>query len=1182
MLKKQMIMLLLSSALFVMLNGAEWLSFGNDIKANQEPELTISGSNSVHVEFYGVSEFQTTAPDGITYGRLEFPGKNGLTMAIGYPQVPIKTAYIEVGNDNPTIIVNTSNFIIYENYELYPSQEFPADYDDAPIPEFAKDADVYTEDKFFPEILAEIKQPLTMRGHKVSTLVFYPVQYNPVTKQLKVYNSMDVIVPEAMSVPSDKDSHAFSSLLKSQVINYEELTVLSPQTNMLIITPDEYYDELLPFKEWKEKMGVQTKIATESELDALGYDWEADKVPNATYDGINGYIKSEYDSPNPPDYLLLIGDTDMLPVHYITWDHNFHYQIGTDYYYSTMEINDSEPDVAWIYDFPDILIGRISIEDEGELTGVINKIIKYENEPYIDDTTWYNNVLMVAFFDAVEEWVHDPDKSYYGTGVASRFFTYTSELNISLIAQSHYNFDRIYLMSHLGHPMTTPPYQYYNGDPVDPALYFESTTDDLINSYNNGAFLVNYRGHGNSLNYITYSHEGWSGPSFTTTDIPDLNNDSKLPLMFSLTCLSGYFDGDDDYYFDRNSECLGEMLTRQPDGGVIGFIGSTRISYSGYNDVLSLGLNNSIFGTQTDKDFTLGSILNYGKMWMYNNFIIPEGSGWFIPTNYSFDTNCIEFEEFHLLGDPSMEIRTAAPEKLYIDIDYENNLVQVIDSYDSPVSNAKVVFKDDLTYQVYFSDLDGNATFDGDISPITEISASIHNSIPAYNHIIAEDNTWNNFDIRGDIVINNGVTLTLEANQKLPFRSNLIIKSGGNLLVSQNSIFEIDRETNIIIESGGSLLIEEKAKIECLSGSKITVQSGGRFITLIEPEYTEIQQDNYIEITGDWEGIICEPYSYIEIKRTKISGAVTAISGSPSLPPSVLGPSPCVIEQCEITNCENGINLVACASPQIKNNILSGVDTGTGIKIIQTDGEITGNTIDNFNRGLTIITGSPIVLNNTITNNKYTGVYVSGLNSYPLLVASPKVSTLNNTIFNNGKVLLDGGILPVSICPSQICVISGSNIYLDYGKNNIHSNYMDIPCVSTISLIPEEGPVLLHPIYARNNYWGSLNVTNDFFGVGGQYYIIYDPYSSSPFGAVPQTSPLPESDSKSYDLLVKALEAELDGKFDKAIKTYEKIIDKYPNSEEALVAYAKLPDNYNEEGLDLEPLISLYDENLAL
>ncbi|MBN2858274.1 MAG: T9SS type A sorting domain-containing protein, partial [Candidatus Delongbacteria bacterium] len=137
-----------------------------------------------------------------------------------------------------------------------------------------------------------------------------------------------------------------------------------------------------------------------------------------------------------------------------------------------------------------------------------------------------------------------------------------------------------------------------------------------------------------------------------------------------------------------------------------------------------------------------------------------------------------------------------------------------------------------------------------------------------------------------------------------------------------------------------------------------------------------------------------------------------------------------------------------------------------------------------------------------------------------------------------------------------------------------------VPCIKTIGLIPEgeiPRPIL---IYAPENYWGS-NVNDSFFALSEPYYIDYSNYSTVPYGSVPLTSTGPDNDQASK-FLSKALEAELDGKYDKAIKTYEKIIEKYPDSSEALVAYAKLPDSYTQESLSIEPLIEMYDMNIAI
>ena len=83
------------------------------------------------------------------------------------------------------------------------------------------------------------------------------------------------------------------------VINYEYPISFSESRNretgydLLIITPDEFGNDLLPFKEWKEKTGIITKITTESELVSQGYEWIADdpyEDPD-NWVGINRFIR---------------------------------------------------------------------------------------------------------------------------------------------------------------------------------------------------------------------------------------------------------------------------------------------------------------------------------------------------------------------------------------------------------------------------------------------------------------------------------------------------------------------------------------------------------------------------------------------------------------------------------------------------------------------------------------------------------------------------------------------------------------------------------------------------------------------------------------------------------------------------------------------------------------------------
>ncbi|MCK4255891.1 hypothetical protein KAX35_03300, partial [candidate division WOR-3 bacterium] len=69
----------------------------------------------------------------------------------------------------------------------------------------------------------------------------------------------------------------------------------------LIITPDAYYDAILPLAEWKTKKGMLTKVAKLSETGSSSAQ-------------IRSYITNAYNTWEPrPEYVLLVGDDNIIP-----------------------------------------------------------------------------------------------------------------------------------------------------------------------------------------------------------------------------------------------------------------------------------------------------------------------------------------------------------------------------------------------------------------------------------------------------------------------------------------------------------------------------------------------------------------------------------------------------------------------------------------------------------------------------------------------------------------------------------------------------------------------------------------------------------------------------------------------------------------------------------------------------
>src|SRR5690606_28256124 len=149
-------------------------------------------------------------------------------------------------------------------------------------------------------------------------------------------------------------------------------------------------------------------------------------------------------------------------------------------------------------------------------------------------------------------------------------------------------------------------------------------------------------------------------PYFTTGHFNSFANGELLPVVFSLNCLTGAFDG---------GECFCEEFLRKDDGGAVATFGATEVSYSGYNDYLCRGLYDGLwpeFDPEIGADlpmYTLGEILNYGKAYMADTW----GDSW----GYEEYT----FKLFHCFGDPSLDLYTALPGTVEVDVTVPSGMI---------------------------------------------------------------------------------------------------------------------------------------------------------------------------------------------------------------------------------------------------------------------------------------------------------------------------------------------------------------------------------------------------------------------------------------------------------------------------------------------------------------------------
>ncbi len=621
-------------ALFWPTTGAaqKWTPIASDAEkpAAVEVKLVASDARGITVEMTlpGFKSWEEKVGDE-TYQHLEIPG-GGYTADIGSPELPVVSTHLEVPfGAQAEVEVTDSQFRMLPDYNIYPAQEPWADFEQAEKPPFTKDEAVYSKDAFFPEQMVRTSKAGELRGYRVVFLAVFPVQYNPVKKELKVYSrfTLRLNYTERPTMTADLETKAmkrkakfskdFEPLYRATILNYEppspevaRMIEAPPDpafvgADYLIITPDAFYNAVLPLKTHRETVdGFSVKTVKLS------------AVPPGNASAIKNYIQNAYDTwTPPPTYVLLVGDADYLPTNYVT-DHpsntEQYKKIGTDLYYSTVSGGDY---------LPDIFLGRLPGNSPEEITLMVDRIKNYETNPPVT-TKMFCRVLLAAYEQS------------------GRYFIATSDDIANHLTSQEYSCTKVYTGGS------------YTG-----------TTAQVVNAINDGVFLAIHRDHGDSRNGPYGSTDGWGHPQFYTANAASLSNGNKVPVMFSINCRSGWFDGETDKDGGTTiTDCLGEALLKHTGGGVVGFFGSTRISYSGYNDQLTKGFIDAIYpsfdpavGSSTSVT-RLGQILNYGKSYMYDTYVLTGGAGYprWSPTTIQTKT---EYEEFHLLGDPAMKIR---------------------------------------------------------------------------------------------------------------------------------------------------------------------------------------------------------------------------------------------------------------------------------------------------------------------------------------------------------------------------------------------------------------------------------------------------------------------------------------------------------------------------------------------
>jgi|GEM_PF-1177975 len=502
---------------------AQWISLDGTNKVNK-PNIKVLNSDYssllIEISLPGI-EITKRTEDSQTFDELRFP-EYYTTLEVGKPQLPVIRELLGVPDfsDYKFSIIDSS-VILLTNYNIFPFQE--------PVFEGEKEAFIidesfYQHDDIYPANIVELDMHGIWRDIKVSRLSIFPVRYIPKTKTLKIYKRVVIKidikdVSGSVFIRKKHIPKEWEKLYKKSIINYDFLPQSFNKNNSinsvvdydyLIITANDYLDAIQPLAQWKTRSGLLSKVVSVNEIGN-----------NET--SIKNYITNEYNAHNIR-YVLLVGDISQLCWSSIPSSVPGNPPLPGDYNYSLHAGGDFLPEVA---------IGRISAISVAEVQHIINKGIKYETIPPVDN--WVRNTLLVAHKEGA------PGK-YQGCKEEIRTYDY------------------------FHNPIFSTAYgasSAYSGD--------EATNVDVNSYINSGMGIVNYRGHGSPIAWTMWNI---NNESYTTSNVRALNNGNKNPIVFSIACSNAKLD--------YNGECLAEAFSKA-DYGTTAILGATRPSYTSAN-----------------------------------------------------------------------------------------------------------------------------------------------------------------------------------------------------------------------------------------------------------------------------------------------------------------------------------------------------------------------------------------------------------------------------------------------------------------------------------------------------------------------------------------------------------------------------------------------------------------------
>ena len=333
--------------------------------------------------------------------------------------------------------------------------------------------------------------------------------------------------------------------------NPSNLASHSNGSDYLMISHKDFVNAAAALQTQKTAQGLRTRLMDVQDIyDEFGYGI----VDVYAIRNFIAYAYTNWAAP-APTYVLLIGDGHSDPKNHFGYGRTsfippFLAAIDPD-------INETAADNRYVSilgedTFPDLMLGRLSVNTAAEAQTVIDKIVAYETD-YLD-SDWKKHILAIA------------DKPDYPPDPPAHYPLISEMLLWEFYPSDPYSATEVF-------------WQWTHYD-------LQQARSAIQNAFNEGVFLVNFVGHG--------YYGGWTNSGlFNTNDLASLQPQTKLPIILAMTCMEGYYIS--PALYSSKQEAMGEMITRLAGKGAVASWSPTGWGSVNGHDVLDRGFFKAVY-----------------------------------------------------------------------------------------------------------------------------------------------------------------------------------------------------------------------------------------------------------------------------------------------------------------------------------------------------------------------------------------------------------------------------------------------------------------------------------------------------------------------------------------------------------------------------------------------------------